>query len=272
MRVAVVGAYGQLGRQVPGEIRLGHADMDLTKPDLRMLDELRPDGIVLTAAYTDVDGCETNREYAFAVNTEGPRRIARWCRLNEAWLLYMSTNCVFDGQRSEPYGESDPPRAISVYGASKLAGEETVRAELAEHFIVRSSWLFGPGGTNFVTKVLALAEGQPVMRGVEDEIANPTYAPDLGPALVQLAETGRFGTYHLTNAGSCSRMAYMRAILQVAGLPNTVAPMRLAEFQRPSRPPAQSALANLNAAALGITLRPWQDALAEYVGSLKVAA
>ncbi|HLQ31616.1 MAG TPA: dTDP-4-dehydrorhamnose reductase [Chloroflexota bacterium] len=272
MGIAVIGAQGQLGRQVPAEIRLGREELELAQPDMSALDASTPGGVILAAAYTDVDGCESNREYAFAVNAEGPRRIAGWCRDNGAWLLYLSTNCVFDGGQSEPYAEGTQPQPISVYGASKLAGEEAVRAELDRHFIVRSSWLFGPGGTNFVTKVLALAGAQPLLRGVEDEIACPTYSVDLGPALVRLAEAGRYGTYHLTNDGACSRLDYMRAIVAAAGLPNRVEPMRLADFERPSRPPAQSALANVRAAALGIRLRPWPEALAEYIATLRVPA
>lgn len=274
MRIAVIGAQGQLGRQVPGDIRLGHGDFDLAKPDLSVLDRAGADGIILTAAYTDVDGCESNRDYAYAVNAEGPRQVARWCAAHEAWLLQVSTNCVFSGEQSKPYGEDQvpEPRPVSVYGASKLAGEEAVREELDRLFIVRTAWIFGPRGTNFVTKILAAAANQPVLRGVEDEISSPTYAPDLAAALIRLGETGKFGTYHLTNSGSCSRLEYMQAILDAAGLPNRIEPMQLADFQRPSRPPAQSALANQRAAALGITLRPWQEAVREYVAELQVAA
>lgn len=272
MCIAVIGAQGQLGRQVPGEIRLGHAELDLAAEDLHALDESQPEGVVLTAAYTNVDGCESNQDYAYAVNAEGPRRVARWCREHGAWLLFVSTNCVFDGLKPTPYDEKDAVNPISVYGASKLAGEVAVRQELDHLFVVRTSWLFGPGGTNFVTKILAIAPSQPVMRGVADEIATPTYTPDLGPALIRLAATGRFGTYNLTNAGACSRLEYMRAILQAAGLLNTVEPIHLADFDRPSRPPAQSALANDRAAALGVSLRSWKEALGEYVAGLTVAA
>lgn len=268
----MVGAPGQLGRQTPGEVRLGRRELDLAGSDLSALDRAEPAGIILTAAYTDVDGCEARPELAFEVNAEGPRRVAAWCREHGAWLLYVSTNCVFDGEQAEPYAEDAPPRPISVYGASKLAGEEAARAELKEHFIVRSSWLFGPGGSNFVTKILAAASGPGEMRGVDDEVANPTYAPDLGPALARLAATGRFGTYHLTNQGACSRLEYMRAILAAAGVERPVVAMKLADFQRPSRPPAQSALANTRAAALGIELRPWRQALAEYVPAVTAAA
>ncbi len=272
MRLALIGANGQLGRQVPADVRLGHQDFDLAKPDLTVLDAASPDGIILTAAYTDVDGCESNQDYAHAVNAEGPRQVARWCREHGAWLLHVSTNGVFDGDQAEPYDEDAAPNAINVYGVTKLAGEEAVRAELERHFIVRSSWLFGPGGNNFVTKMLALARSQPSMKGVEDEVAAPTYTPDLGPALPRLAATGRYGLYHLTNQGSCSRLEYLRAILAVAGIDKPVEPVRLADFRRPSRPPAYTVLANNRAAALGITLRPWRDALAEYLASLRAAA
>jgi dTDP-4-dehydrorhamnose reductase len=270
--IAVIGAQGQLGRQIAAGIRLGHREFDLSTPDRRVLDEAKPEGIILTAAYTDVDGCETNRDYAYAVNAEGPRAVARWCAQHGAWLMYIGTNCVFDGEQAEPYGEDAEPRPISVYGASKLAGEQAVKNELREHFIVRSSWIFGPGGNNFVTKILAAAASQPALRGVEDEIASPTYALDLARALSRLAESGRYGTYHLTNQGAVSRLDYMRTILAMAGLPKSVEPMSLTDFQRPSRPPAQSALANTRAAALGISLRPWQEALSEYIASLKAAA
>jgi dTDP-4-dehydrorhamnose reductase len=272
MTVAVIGAQGQLGCQVPAEVPLGRSELDHAHPEHSALDRASPEGVILTAAYTDVDGCEAKPELAFAVNAEGPRRVARWCRAHKAWLLYVSSNCVFDGRQSEPYSEDAPANPISVYGASKLAGEEAVTAELDEHFIVRSSWLFGPHGTNFVTKILALAQAQPSLQGVEDEIASPTYAPELGPALARLAQTGRYGTYHLTNEGACSRLEFMRAILAAAGVDRPLTAVPLASFQRPSRPPAQSALANHRAAQLGIRLRPWQEALAEYVPTLKVPA
>ncbi len=271
MRIAVIGAYGQLGRQIEAGIRLGHADLDLAHPDLAGLEKARPDGVVLAAAYTNVDGCESNADYAFAVNAEAPRAIARWCRHNGAWLLYVSTDYVFDGDSAEPYDEDAAPNPISVYGASKLAGEKAVRDELDRHFIVRSSWLFGPGGNNFVTKILQLAPTQPFMRGVVDEVSIPTYTPDLAPALLRLAKTNKFGTYHLTNAGQCSRMEYLRAILGAAGIDKEVLTAYLADWQRPARPPAHSVLANNRAAALGITLRPWREALSEYVAGLTAA-
>ncbi|MBV8083497.1 MAG: dTDP-4-dehydrorhamnose reductase [Chloroflexi bacterium] len=266
-RVAVIGAAGQLGRHIPAGVSLTHAELDLASAESvhGALNAAHPEGVILTAAYTNVDGCETHRDHAFAVNGEGPRHVARWCATNGAWLLFVSTNCVFDGAASDPYREDAPPHPISVYGASKLAGEEAVRAELERHFIVRTSWLYGPGGANFVTKMLALARSQPQMIGVIDEVASPTYAPDLAQALVRLAQTESFGTYHLTNDGACSRMEWLQAILRLSNIERPVGPVHLADFERPSRPPAYSALANTRAGALGITLRSWQLALQDYL-------
>ena len=266
-RVAVIGAAGQLGRHIPAGIPLSHADLDLADASSieRALDRTCPEGIILTAAYTNVDGCETKRDYAFAINAEGPGRVARWCAANRTWLLYVSTNCVFDGAAAQPYAEDAKTNPISVYGASKLAGEEAVKAELDRHFILRTSWLYGPGGANFVTKMLTLAKSQPAVVGVIDEIASPTYVPDLARALVRLAESGQFGTYHLTNQGACSRMEWLQAMLRLSGIERPVKPVHLADFERPSRPPAYSALANTRAAALGITLRPWHLALQDYL-------
>jgi len=175
---------------------------------------------------------------------------------------------VFDGCASEPYPEDAQPNPISVYGASKLAGEIAVREETDRHFVIRTSWLFGPGGNNFVIKALGWARTQAVLHGVQDEIAAPTYSLDLAPALLRLAKSGRYGTYHLTNAGCCSRLEYLRATLSAAGIDKPVQPMRLADFERPSRPPAYSVLATNRAKQLGIELRPWQEALRDYVSSL----
>ncbi|MDE3077160.1 MAG: dTDP-4-dehydrorhamnose reductase [Chloroflexota bacterium] len=267
MAVAILGSDGQLGRHVPGEIRLGRGQADLADPAsvYKALDAVRPNGVILTAAYTNVDGCESNRDYAMAVNGEGPAHVARWCQAHDAWVLYISSNCVFDGEKKSAYVEEDTPRPISVYGESKLAGELGVGAECPRHYIVRTSWLFGPGSSNFVTKVLQLASGRTELVGVADEIASPTYAPELAPLLPRLAASGRYGLYHLTNDGACSRLEYMEEILRLAGLGRTLQPIRLADFRRPSRPPAQSALANHHAAALGLALRPWREALAEYM-------
>lgn len=280
MRIAITGARGQLGRQLMAAFA-GHAlwgldlpDDDITQPALgRALADWRPDLLLHAAAYTDVDGCEKDPELAFRVNAVGAQNVALAAQWAGAAMLYISTNEVFDGTRRDLYREWDQPAPMSVYARSKAAGEQIVRDLLAGRFyIVRIAWLFGPGGVNFVTKILAAAAQHGALRVAADEFGNPTYAPDLAAAIVRLVETGHFGVYHLTNAGFCSRYEFAREIMRLAGradLPMTS--ILSADWPRPSRPPLHAVLANTAAANLGITLRPWQAALAEYVPTLAAA-
>jgi dTDP-4-dehydrorhamnose reductase len=178
----------------------------------------------------------------------------------------VSTNEVFDGSRREPYHEWDPTSPISVYARSKAAGEQIVRDLAPRFYIIRLAWLFGPGGVNFVTKILAGAEKYGALRVASDEFGNPTYAPDVAAAIVKVAESGRFGIYHLTNEGYCSRYAFAVEIMRLAGRDDIpITPILSAEWQRASCPPLHAVLANTHGAALGIRLRPWQAALAEYL-------
>ena len=274
MRVVITGHKGQLGRQLQAAFA-GHEilglDMpedDITAPAIRdRIAGFRPDLILHAAAYTDVDGCETNPDLAFRVNAVGTQNVALAAAQTDAALLYISTNEVFDGSRRDLYREWDAVNPTSVYARSKAAGEQIVR-DLAggRFYICRVAWLFGPGGNNFVTKILAGAEKYGALKVAADEFGNPTYAPDLAQAIVRLAATGQFGIYHLTNAGFCSRHEFARTIMRLAGKPDLpITPILSADWPRPSKPPLHAVLANTAAAALGIALRPWQEAVAEYV-------
>ncbi len=234
----------------------------------------QPDLVLHAAAYTDVDGCEKDPELAFRANAIGTQNVALAAQRAGAAMLYISTNEVFDGTRRELYREWDQPAPASVYARSKAAGEQIVRDLLAGRFyIVRIAWLFGPGGNNFVTKIRAAAERAAALSVAADEFGNPTYAPDLAAAIVRLVVTGHFGIYHLTNAGFCSRFEFAREIMRLAGKPDLpIAPILSADWPRPSRPPLHAILANTAAASLGITLRPWGQALAEYVAALAADA
>lgn len=277
MRVVITGHNGQLGRQLMtafGGHELLPFDLpcdDITDPGISScITAFRPDLVVHAAAYTDVDGCEKDPELAFRVNAFGTQNVALAAQQAGAALLHISTNEVFDGTRREHYREWDAANPISTYARSKAAAEQIVR-DLAggRFYIVRIAWLFGPGGVNFVTKILAGAEKYGALRVAADEFGNPTYAPDLAAACARLAESGRYGIYHLTNAGFCSRYEFARAIMQLAGKPDLpITPILSAEWPRPSKPPLHAVLANTAAAALGITLRPWQEAVGEYVRSL----
>jgi dTDP-4-dehydrorhamnose reductase len=277
MRIAITGAKGQLGRQLMAAFA-GHElwGIDLPEEDItqaEMSDRLaawRPDLVIHAAAYTDVDGCEKDPERAFRVNAFGTQNVALAAQRAAATLLHISTNEVFDGTRRDLYREWDLPNPMSVYARSKAAGEQIVRDLLGGRFyIVRIAWLFGPGGTNFVTKILAAAAQSPALRVAADEFGNPTYAPDLAAAIVRLTATGHHGIYHLTNAGFCSRYEWAREIMRLAGRPDMpIAPILAADWPRPSRPPLHAVLANTAAAGLGIALRPWQEALADYMATL----
>jgi dTDP-4-dehydrorhamnose reductase len=176
----------------------------------------------------------------------------------------VSTNEVFDGAASVPYDEWAATGPINPYGASKRAGENYVRALLPNHYVVRTAWIFG-GPTSFVTKMLELARAGRALTIVDDEISNPTYAPDLAEGIVRLAQTGLYGTVHLVNEGITSRYDYAREIFRQAGLAPDVSPIPLASYRRDSTPPPYAPLRNVVAAEAGIRLRPWQEALGEHL-------
>jgi dTDP-4-dehydrorhamnose reductase len=234
----------------------------------RAIGQAKPDLVIHAAALTDTSLCEEDPALAMRVNAQGSLHVAEACRRVDAALVYVSTNEVFDGARSEPYGESDEPRPINAYGRSKLEGERFVQGTLPRHYIVRTSWLYAEGGDNFPAKVLRLAQGRAELSMVADEVATPTWARDLAPAIIRLATQPAYGIYHLTNAGWCSRFQWAAEVLRLAGPPwadVTLRPITSAEYSGGVPKPPFSALRNEAAARLGITLRPWQEALGEYL-------
>jgi len=276
MRILVTGASGHLGGQLLQQLHAqGHtvtgvdiAEVDIT--DLsglnRIFAEVRPELGLHCAALTAVDYCAEHPDEALAINGYGTRNVALACQTHDAALLYVSTNEVFDGKRCGEYQEYDPPNPINPYAYSKWVGEQAVRDLIRRHYIVRTSWLFAHGGKNFIHTILRLArEGQP-LKVVTNEVSSPTYTNDLAAAIVQLIGSGCYGIYHLVNAGYTSRYGFARQVLDLAGYRDTpIQPIALAEFKRSSRPPEYAVLRNVAAARLGITLRPWQEALAAFL-------
>jgi dTDP-4-dehydrorhamnose reductase len=250
-------------------IRLGHDRLELGSAEA--VEQVYATGaelVIHPAAYTNVDGCARDPELAYRINGLGTKYVALACQRLGAPLVYVSTNEVFAGDNDRPYLEYDGPRPINAYGRSKWAGEQAVRELLNQFYIVRVAWLFG-GAKNFVRTVLRLAGELPPggLRMVNDEIGSPTYTVDAAGAIAQLISTGQYGTYHFVNEGQCSRFEFARAALNAAGLGSTpMAPMALAEYVRASTPPPYTPLANQAGAALGIRLRPWQEAVEAYVG------
>jgi dTDP-4-dehydrorhamnose reductase len=277
MRITITGANGQLGRALQRSlgqqhdiVALGHADLELGDPScVEQLVATGAELIVHPAAYTNVDGCARDPEQAYRVNGLGTQYVALACRQLGAPLVYISTNEVFDGAAAEPYFEYDRGAPINAYGRSKWAGEQVVRELLDRFYIARVAWLYG-GERNFVRTVLRLAAERDALSMVADEVGSPTYGPDVADAVARLIQLPFYGTYHLVNEGACSRYDFAAEILRLAERTAVdLQPMRLADYKRDSVVPPYTPLRNAAAAALGIRLRPWQEALAEYISSLQ---
>jgi len=274
MRVLITGGRGQLGRALQAVLAQDTVlagdlpEMDITDLALlrRVIGEFRPERVIHAAALTDTGRCERDPALADKVNHQGSRNVAIACREAGVPLVCVSTNEVFDGQRATPYPEDAPVHPLNVYAASKAAGERAIQEEWANHYIVRTAWVYGAGGNHFVGKVLKQAESNPVLRYVTDEIATPTWTNDLAAAIAQLIQTEAYGIYHFTNAGQASRYDFAREILRLAGRSDvTVLPVTSADFTPTIRKPPYSVLANIRGAALGITLPPWEKSLAAFL-------
>jgi dTDP-4-dehydrorhamnose reductase len=275
MRILVTGARGQLGVELLQRLApLGEVvgrdlpEFDITRPEAtEEVAALAPAWVVHAAAATDVDGCERDPAGAARVNAEGTGRVAEGCRRAGAGLLYLSTDFVFDGAQRTPYGETDPPAPLSAYGRSKLLGERAA-ATVPRWTVVRTAWLFGAHGRNFVKTILAKARAGEPLRVVDDQVGSPTYARDLAGAIAVLLARGLTGTYHVTNAGACSWHEFAAEILRQSGVAASLAPITTAELARPARRPAYSVLAHHAWERAGLPpLRPWPEALADMLAA-----
>ncbi len=221
--------------------------------------------LVNAAAFTNVERAEEEPGVAYRVNEDGARILARAARDAGLAFVHVSTDFVFDGTKDGPYVETDQPNPLSVYGASKLAGECAVLAEDPDALVVRTAWAFGPAGVSFPTKILDLALNRDVLQVVTDEIGSPTYTRDLAAGILGLLDAGATGIYHLANAGACSRFDLAAHLLALAGLERTLVPVTSSEFPTKAARPANSVLDCSKAAALGVVMPDWQDALARFV-------
>ncbi len=274
MRILITGGLGQLGMALQRVLH-DHELVIVDLPEVDISDRQairekivaeRPEAVIHCAAYTDVDGCARNPALAHKVNAQGTQNVALASRTVGADLVHISTNEVFAGDRPEGYEEWRQAKPINAYGRSKAAAERHVQFSHNKSFIVRTAWLYASGGHNFIHAILRRARDTGQLRVVADEIGNPTYVNDLAVALKDLLATGSYGTYHLVNEGACSRWAFAQEILRLAGLRNVRnTPILARDYPRASTPPPYGVLRNVNAAAQGIRLRPWQEALSEYL-------
>jgi dTDP-4-dehydrorhamnose reductase len=275
MRTLIFGHKGQLGRDLievfhgAGEV-LGY---DLPEVDISdevalqpLVEHFGPDLLVNAAAYTDVEAAEDDIEGAFLANETGARNISELAAYHNVPVLYFSTDYVFDGTKGAPYLPADPIEPLGVYGKSKAAGEHATMTANPHHFILRTAWLYGPGGNNFVEKVLGAAESRPELKVVEDEIGSPTHTHDLAEAALALARTHEYGTYHAVNTGSCNRFEFAKAFLELAEMNTPVKPCGSDAFPTKAERPAYSVLDTESlTAASGYVMRSWQEALAHYM-------
>jgi dTDP-4-dehydrorhamnose reductase len=278
MKILVIGANGMLAQdvikvfQTDHELAVcDHPDIDICRADsvIPFLDRHQPDWVLNCAAYTDVDGAETNRDQAFAVNGDGPGILARACCAQGSRLCHISTDFVFDGSAQQAYCETDPTGPLSVYGQSKLAGEQKIQEALDDYLIVRTSWLFGIGGGNFVKTICRLATERPIVQVVDDQRGSPTSAADLAAILKVALEKNLRGIYHACNTGVCSWFEFAREAVELAGLKGQVVPITSEHMPRPAPRPAFSSMnCSKISRECGLDIRTWREALRDYIAQM----
>ena len=273
MRVALTGSDGMLGFAIKSTftdielIGLSRRDIDITNLDktVSKIKEIKPDYLLHAAAYTDVDGSELNPEKAYLVNGIGTRNVTMACEAIGCPIMYISTDYVFDGTKKEPYDEWDLPNPVNKYGLSKLLGERFVMSFTNRFYIVRTSWLYGKNGKNFVDSITRLLSEKEELNVVNDQIGSPTYTNDLAVKLKELIGRG-YGVYHITNASRCSWYEFAVEIAKLKNSKTKIQPITSDNLNRPAKRPAFSVLANTMLRLEGIKeLRHWRDALEDYL-------
>jgi dTDP-4-dehydrorhamnose reductase len=274
MRILIFGATGMLGKALVRQWPAGDEATGLgsAQADIRdsaqvesAIHESKPEGIVLAAAYTDVDGCELNPTLASAVNTQGAVNVARAAANSGAKLLFVSTDYVFDGTKSSPYEPSDARNPINAYGKSKADAETKILSILPDACIVRTSWLFGPGGKCFPDTILKLAATRAELEVVNDQRGCPTYTLDLADAMAALCKSEAQGIVHCTNREDCTWYDFAAEIIRQAGLKTLVRPTTSDRFVRPAPRPKYSVLSSASLSAYGIRMRPWRETVTDYL-------
>lgn len=275
----VTGANGQLGQELvrmgTEKIRIvgyGRDRLDITNLDQcrEVIADIRPDAIIHAAAYTAVDKAESEPDEAYRINALGTRNLAIAAREQAAKLCYISTDYVFDGIGAAPYNEYDNTNPQSVYGKSKRAGEILLQSLADRYFIVRTSWVYGKYGNNFVKTMLKLASERDSVTVVEDQIGSPTYTYDLAQFLIELVQTEKYGVYHASNTGSCSWYEFAKAIFEESGISIRTEPCTTEQFPRPAPRPAYSVMDHSAIRQNGFKdLRPWREALRAFLKELK---
>ncbi|MEW9936796.1 dTDP-4-dehydrorhamnose reductase [Clostridium butyricum] len=293
MRILITGCKGQLGTELQDIVRKGRAEigevsniikeaniiaLDVDKLDItdlnsvkNVLNTIKPDVVINCAAATNVDGCESDEDFTFKVNALGPRNLAMVCEEIGAKLVQVSTDYVFSGIGEKPLTEYDLTAPYSVYGKTKLLGENYVREFCSKYYIVRTAWLYGYVGHNFVYTMIRLGKEKDSINVVNDQIGNPTHANDLAYHILKLIETDEYGIYHCTGKGECSWYDFAKMIIELSGEKCTVNPCTSEEYKTPAKRPEYSSLDNMMLRnTVGDEMRNWQDAIKSFIENLKV--
>ncbi|HVO67455.1 MAG TPA: dTDP-4-dehydrorhamnose reductase [Syntrophales bacterium] len=275
MKILILGHKGMLGSDLFMRLFVFHEvtgkdieDFDITSAEAcaAVIAEADPDIVINAAAYTDVDGCETNREKCFSVNAEGVKNIAQACAERGIKIVHFSTDYVFDGKKKTPYVEDDTCSPINVYGQSKLAGEQYLKEFSNNYILIRSEWLYGKNGKNFVKTIVEKAKTEKNLQVVDDQVGSPTFTWDLTGAVQLMIEGNYSGIYHITNRGSCSWYEFTQRILKSAGINATVKPIKSDVLARPAKRPHYSVLSCRKfITSTGKAMRYWQVALDDYI-------
>lgn len=275
MKILVTGKTGQLGHDLyellkdkEEVIAVGREEFDITdiNSTQKFIKEYLPDVILHCAAYTKVDDCEKNKDLAYKVNAIGTGNIASICSDIGAKMVYISTDYVFDGRKNTPYLEFDTPNPLNVYGKSKLAGEEIVKEILDKHYIVRTSWLYGINGNNFVKTMLRLSKERSIIKVVNDQHGIPTFTRDLAEGLYFLIKTDAYGTYHMTNSGETTWYEFAKKIFEISKINVMVEPITTEEYNAPAVRPRYSVLDNyILKLRFNYEMRNWEEGLKTYL-------
>jgi dTDP-4-dehydrorhamnose reductase len=276
MKILLLGHKGMLGRDLLLKLNMGHEVVGLDKEEIDIVSanecqeaikKIEPDIVINAAAYTNVDGCETAKDECFAVNAESVKNIAGACRDKNIRIIHFSTDYVFDGKAKTPYKEDHQCNPINTYGASKMAGERYLRSLSDNYLLIRTAWLYGVNGKNFVQTILEKVKTTKKLTVVDDQIGSPTYTKDLAAAVDLLIEQKAKGIFHITNRGSCSWYQFAVKILQEAGIHDIyVTPIKSDQLQRSAKRPAYSVLSMQKLIqTTGKTMQPWQLGLQDYL-------
>jgi len=285
VKIALIGVDGQLGTDIDNHFKgkgmeikglVGLKDINVSDYEISesVLKKINPDLVINTAAFHNVDLCEDEARSAFEVNVLGVRNLAMICKKTDIPLMHFSTDYIFNGKKNSPYIEDDCAQPLSLYGVSKLAGEQVMRYSLDKYYIIRLSGLYGhagsagKGNTNFVELMIKMAEKEKKIKVVNDQVLTPTSTVDVAEKLFELIRTGKYGIYHMTNTGSCSWYEFACEIFRLMKLPAKISPTTTEEFGAKARRPGYSVLDNLNLRKIGLAdLRNWREALRDYIES-----